>query len=58
MVAMADHAASPQPRRCAACLEHFEKALEAPYPFHSGQAKHLLKDYATIRGYIRGTIGQ
>jgi hypothetical protein len=42
----------------AACLEHFEKALEAPCPFHSGQAKHLLKDYATIRGYIRGTIGQ
>jgi hypothetical protein len=37
--------------------EHFEKALEAPCPFHGGQVKHLLKDSATIKGYIRGTLG-
>jgi hypothetical protein len=58
MVAAVDRAARPQPRRHGACPEHFEKALEAPYPFHSGQAKHLLKDCTTIRGYIRGTLGQ
>jgi hypothetical protein len=40
------------------CPEHFEKALEAPYPFHGGQAKNLLKDCAIIRGYIRNTLGQ
>jgi hypothetical protein len=39
-------------------LSHFEKALEAPCPFHGGQTKHLLKDRATIRCYIRGTLGQ
>jgi hypothetical protein len=38
--------------------KHFEKALEGPCPFHGGQAKHLLKDCATIRGYIHGTHGQ
>ena len=40
------------------CLEHFEKVLEAPYPFHGGKAKHLLKDCTTIMGYIRGTLGK
>jgi hypothetical protein len=35
-----------------------EKVLEAPCPFHRRQAKHLLKDCATIRGYIHGTLGQ
>jgi hypothetical protein len=37
--------------------EHFEKALEAPCSFHDGQAKHLLKDCSTIRGYIPSTLG-
>jgi hypothetical protein len=37
---------------------HFEKALESPCPFHEGQAKHLLKDYATMKGYIYSTLGQ
>jgi hypothetical protein len=48
----------PEPRGHGACLEHFEKVLEAPFPFHEGQAKHLLEDYTTIRGYIRGTLAQ
>jgi hypothetical protein len=39
-------------------LEHFEKALESPCPFHGEQAKHLLKDYATMKGYICSTLGQ
>jgi hypothetical protein len=34
MVAAADRAARPQPRRRSARLKHFEKALESPYPFH------------------------
>jgi hypothetical protein len=38
--------------------EHFKKVLEAPWPFHRGPVKHLLKDCTTIRGYIRGTVGQ
>jgi hypothetical protein len=38
--------------------KHFEKALEAPYPFHGGQVKHLLKDCTTMRGYFCGTLGQ
>jgi hypothetical protein len=37
---------------------HFKKVLEAPFLIHRGQAKHLLKDCTTIRGYIRGTLGQ
>jgi hypothetical protein len=35
---------------------HFEKALEAPYPFHGGPVKNLLKDYTTIRCYICDTL--
>jgi hypothetical protein len=58
MTVMADHVARPQPCGHDTCPEYFEKALEAPCPFHGGQAKHLLKDYATIRGYIDGTLGQ
>jgi hypothetical protein len=58
MVITVDHAARPQPHERAARPEHFEKALEAPCPFHEGPAKHLLEDYATIRGYIYGTLGQ
>jgi len=58
MVAVADCATRPQPHGCATCPKHFEKELEAPCLFHKGQAKHLLKDYTTIRGYIRGTLGQ
>jgi hypothetical protein len=38
--------------------KHFKKALEALCLFHEGEAKHLLKDYATIRGYICSTLGQ
>jgi hypothetical protein len=34
------------------------RCSKAPYLFHGGQAKHLLKDCTTIRGYIRGTLGQ
>jgi hypothetical protein len=58
MVVVAQRVALPQPRRWGACSKHFEKVLEAPYPFHMGQAKHLLKDYTTIKGYICGTLGQ
>jgi hypothetical protein len=58
MVAAVDYAARPQPRGHAVRLEHFKKALKAPCPFHGGQAKHLLKDYTTISGYIHGTLGQ
>ena len=58
MVAMVDRAVRPQTHGHGACPEHFEKALEALYPFHGRQAKHLFKDYATIRGYIRDTLGQ
>jgi hypothetical protein len=58
MVAAADCAARPQPHGHDACPEHFEKALEAPCLFYRGPVKHLLKDYATIMGYIRGTLGQ
>jgi hypothetical protein len=57
MVAAADCAVGPQPFGHAMCPEHFEKALEAPCPFHGGQAKNLLKDCAIIRGYIRDTLG-
>jgi hypothetical protein len=57
MVVVADHTTRPQPYKRVACLEHFEKALEAPCLFHGEQAKHLLKDCATIRGYICGTLG-
>jgi hypothetical protein len=55
---MADRATRLQPRRRGARPNHFEKTLKDPYPFHGGQAKHLLKDYATVRGYIRSTLGQ
>jgi hypothetical protein len=58
MVAMADRATRLQPRRRGARPNHFEKTLKDPCPFHGGQAKHLLKDYATVRGYIRSTLGQ
>jgi hypothetical protein len=58
MVIAVDHAARPRPHGHAACLEHFEKALESPCPFHGGQAKHLLKDCNTMKGYIRSTLGQ
>jgi hypothetical protein len=58
MVAAADRAAWPQPHGWGAHPEHFEKMLEAPLPVPWEQAKHLLKDYATIRGYICGTHGQ
>jgi hypothetical protein len=58
MVAMANRAARPQPHRRGARPEHYEKALEAPCPFHGGQAKHLLKDCATMKGYIRNTYDQ
>jgi hypothetical protein len=58
MGAVADHATRPQPRGCTTHPEHFEKVLEAPCPFYGGQVKHLLKDCTTIRGYIRGTLGQ
>jgi hypothetical protein len=58
MTVVADHVTRPQPCGHGTCPEHFEKALEAPCPFHGGQAKHLLKDYATIRGYVDGTLGQ
>ena len=57
MSAVTDRAARPQPRGRGVRPERIKKALEAPCPFHGGQAKHLLKDYATLRGYIRGTIG-
>jgi hypothetical protein len=57
MVATVDRAAMPQPHRWGAWHEHFEKALETPCPFHGGRAKHLLRDCATIRGYIRDTLG-
>jgi hypothetical protein len=57
MVATVDRTARPQPYGCAACPKHFEKTLEAPCSFHGGKAKHLLKGCATIRGYIRGTLG-
>jgi hypothetical protein len=55
MVATTDR---PQPCGRGTCSEHFKKVLEAPYPFHGGQAKHLLKDYATMKGYICGTLNQ
>ena len=58
MVAAVDHTTRPQPRGHGARPEHFEKVLEAPYPFHGGQAKHLLKDHATMKGYIHSTLGQ
>ena len=58
MVATADRATRPQCRARGARPEHFDKALEAPCPFHGGQAKHLLKDCATMKGYIRGTLSQ
>ena len=58
MVAAADQVARPQPHGRGPCPEHFEKALEAPCPFHGGQAKRLLKDCATMKGYIRGTLDQ
>jgi hypothetical protein len=57
MVDVADHAARPQPHGCGAFPEHFEKVLEAPYSFHKGPVKHLLKDCTTIRGNIRNTVG-
>jgi hypothetical protein len=58
MVAAADCTVGLQPFGHAMCPEHFEKALEAPCPFHGGQAKNLLKDCAIIRGYIHDTLGQ
>ena len=58
MVAAADHATRPQPHWHTACPEHFKKVLKAPCQFHGGQAKHLLKDCATIKGYIRSTLDQ
>ena len=58
MVDAAERAARPQPHGQGSCPEYFKKALEAAYPFHGGQAKHLLKDYATMKGYIHGTLGQ
>ena len=57
-MAMADRTAKPQPRGRGASLEHFVKALKVPCPFHGGQAKHLLKGYATMKGYMRSTLGQ
>jgi hypothetical protein len=56
MVAAADRAAMPQAHRWGTRPEHFEKALETLCPFHGGRAKHLLKDCAAIRGYIRNTL--
>ena len=35
-----------------------EKELESPYSFHGGQARYLLKDYATMKGCIRSTVSQ
>ena len=58
MSAAIDRVARPQPHGRGARPERIKKVLEAPCPFHGGQAKHLLKDCATIRGYIRGTLGQ
>jgi hypothetical protein len=46
------------PRGLGAHPECFEKVLEAPCPFHGGQMKHLLKDCAMIRGYIRDILIQ
>ena len=40
------------------CPKNFKDTLEAPCLFHGGQTKHLLKDCATIRGYICGTLDQ
>ena len=57
-MAAVDHTTRPQPHRRGAFLEHFEKALESPYPYHRGKAKYLLKDYATMKGYIHSTLGQ
>jgi hypothetical protein len=57
-VVVTDRVAKSQPRERGTCPEHFEKALEAPCPFHRGQLKHLIKDYATMKGYIRGALGQ
>ena len=39
------------------CPEHFKMALEAYCPFYEGQANHLLKDYAIVRGYIHRMLG-
>ena len=58
MVAATDRTARAQPCRRAACLEHFEKELESSCPFHRGQVEHLLKDYATMKVYIRSTLSQ
>ena len=58
MVAAVDYATRPQSHGWGMCPEHFEKALKAPHPFHQRQAKHLLKDCATMRSYICGTLGQ
>jgi hypothetical protein len=56
--AATDHTARTQPRERGAHPKHFKKALKASCPFHGGQTMHLIKDYATIRGYICGTLGQ
>jgi hypothetical protein len=55
---MANPATRPQPHRHVAHLEHFKKVLESPCPFHREQVKHLLKDSATMKGYICSTLGQ
>jgi hypothetical protein len=57
MVVVADRANIPQPRGRAVSPEHLKKALEAPCSFHGGQVRHILKDYATMRGYIHSTLG-
>jgi hypothetical protein len=58
MVATADHATRPQTRGRDARPKHFEKVLESPCSFHGGQARHLLKVCATMKGYIRSTLDQ
>jgi len=35
-----------------------QEGIEALCLFHGEQAKHLLKDYATMKGYIHSTLAQ
>jgi hypothetical protein len=58
MVTAANPATRPQPHGRATHLEHFKKALESPRLFHGERVKHLLKDCATMKGYICSTLGQ
>jgi hypothetical protein len=34
--------------------DHFEKRLEAPYPYHEGSVKHALKDRNLMKNYLGG----